>query len=38
MIVVGTIGNTRYSMACFSVVFGDVVVEVTLFSNSFVLV
>ena len=43
MIVVGAIGNTRSrvpvdSMACFLVVFGDVVVEVTLFSGSFVLV
>ena len=43
MIEVGTVGYTRRrvpvdSVVCFQVVFGDVVVEVTLFSSLFVFV
>ena len=43
LMVVGTVGYTRSrvpvdGVACFEVVFGDVVVEVTLFSSSFVFV
>ena len=43
LIVVGTVGYTLSrvpvnSMACFEVVFSDVVVEVTRFSSSFVFV